>query len=148
MPKIKHVELFMSSRSPSVILTLASLNLVCFIFSLFLFNFYWFFLVAIIKMLKIKDKFAKILKLFSSVEKVETPPICMQNKKHRDLSLQDSYSLCRLKFQLVDFISQQVSSYFWGFCVVPYNSRQNFSRNKFDGKKLIPPVRNHQIETY
>ena len=28
-------------------------------------------------MLKIKDEFAKILKLFSSVEKVETPPICM-----------------------------------------------------------------------
>ena len=28
-------------------------------------------------MLKIKDKFAKILKLFLSVEKVQTPPISM-----------------------------------------------------------------------
>ena len=74
--KIKH-ELFMSSRSHSVILTLAPLNLVQFIFSLFLFNFYLSFLVAIIKMLKIKDKLANILKLFSSVEKMETPPICM-----------------------------------------------------------------------
>ena len=74
--KIKH-ELFMLSRSHSVILTLKPLNLVQFIFSLFLFNFYLSFLVAIIKMLKIKDKFANILKLFSSVEKVETPPICM-----------------------------------------------------------------------
>ena len=74
--KVKH-ELFMSSRSHSVILILAPLNLVYFIFSLFLFNFYLFFLVTIIKMLKIEDKFGKILKLFSSVEKVETPPVCM-----------------------------------------------------------------------
>ena len=101
MPKIKHVELFMSSRSPSVILTLASLNLVCFIFSLFLFNFYWFFLVAIIKMLKIKDKFAKILKLFSSVEKVETPPICMTvyYKIKSIVTWSFFISLCRLNFQ-------------------------------------------------
>ena len=43
----------------------------------FPFNFCWYFLFTKNKMLKIKDKFAKILKLFSSVEKVETPPICM-----------------------------------------------------------------------
>ena len=67
-------------------------------------------------MLKIEDKFAKVVKLFSSVEKVETPPICMTvyYRMKNIVILPFKISIHFSKPKLSDLISQWVSCYFWG----------------------------------